>query len=140
MVAALLEYIDQSSGVSRLAVQFATKLKNGTGTLTAQINGESQDFPLSMYTKPRATQAGNKPAPGAKPVPPGSDSDWFTISYDPIVAGCKARIAHRERCEDIAKKGKNLIIVANVNSTLHFRIFDADWQNGGRYGRKAAED
>jgi hypothetical protein len=31
--------------------------------------------------------------------------------------------------EDIPKSGKNLVIVARLNGTLHFRVFDSDGQN-----------
>ena len=49
------EFVDDQSGTVQLAVQLGPKLKNGTGKLTAQINGETQTFLLTLYSKP--TQA-----------------------------------------------------------------------------------
>jgi hypothetical protein len=127
VVAVVPEFVDQT-GIVQLAVQLGTKLKNGTGTLTAQINGETQSFHLAIYSRP--TQRGSTPATDAKLVAPGLDTDWFTMFYDPIAAGCKVKLLRVNDVHELDKKGKNLVIVAEVikgmSRTFHFRVFDTD--------------
>jgi hypothetical protein len=127
VVAVVPEFVDPT-GVVQLAVQFGTKLKNGTGTLTAQINGETRSYRLAIYSKP--TQQGSTPATDAKLVAPGLDTDWFTVFYDPIAAGCKVKLLRVSDVNELDQKGQNLVIVAEVikgmSHTFHFRVFDAD--------------
>ena len=64
VAATALEF--SKDGHHRLAIQFNKKMKNGTGTLTADINGETQDFPLSMYVDPGTTPPSPAAAAGTR--------------------------------------------------------------------------
>jgi hypothetical protein len=59
----------------RIAVQFATKLKNGPGTLYTGVKNYPP-LPLHMYTRPSTGGA-----TGAVVARAGDPTDWFTIIY-----------------------------------------------------------
>ena len=90
------------------------------------MNGTTQDFPLSPYIDPADPQASTAARAGAKGVKPGSETDWFSVTFDQVkVAPVTVKLTTVNDVNVIDQTGKNTIIVAMVANKLHFRIFDA---------------